>query len=178
VTSHIGQRLIRCGLCDGERWDGVGPCTNVVDGHECGALTPLGAAYDVGGGLDAQLDAGITAAALDIARSLERMAYLVPVFAAQQGFRVAAQRVCSMHDIDHVIMVARPVRDEHERKIEKGLRSMRVNDVVKGQEWSHFAIRGDYMVCPTCGDEFGRSYDELVSVVRPHIKHHKDQDEL
>lgn len=122
--------------------------------------------------------AAVRAAALSIALDLERMAYLVPVFAAQQGFRVSAQRACALYEIDHVLEVGRPVAREHEEKIAAGVRSMRVNDVAKGQEWSHFIIRGDYLVCPTCGDEFGQSYDELVSVVRPHIQRHKDQDEL
>lgn len=173
-----GRRIVRCGRCDGERWDGIGPCGNVVNGQKCEGLTPHGAAHDAGGSIDDRLDAGIRAAALEIALSLERMAYLVPVFAAQQGFRVAAQRACAMHDIDHVIEVARPVRDEHDRKIAAGDRAMRVNDVAKGQEWSHFTIRGDLLICPTCGEGFGQTYDELVSVVRPHIQQHKDLDEL
>jgi hypothetical protein len=127
--------------------------------------------------VEERIAAAVQAAALDIALDLERMAHLVPVFAASQGFRTAAERVCHVHGIDHVLMVARPVARQVELDYENGRRTMKVGNVAKGQDWSDFAIRGDLLICPACGEAFGQSYDELVSVVRPHVQNHKDQDE-
>ena len=126
--------------------------------------------------VDDRIAAAVQEAALTIALDLERMAHLVPVFAAQQGFRVASQRVCAMHSIDHVLMVARPVNVEVEESIRAGTRARKVGDSIKSTH-KDFRIDGDELVCPDCGDRFGMSYDELVSVIRPHVDKHRENDE-
>lgn len=126
--------------------------------------------------VDDRIAAAVQEAALTIALDLERMAHLVPVFAAQQGFRVSAQRVCSAYGIDHVLMVARPVNAEVEDAIRNGARARKVGDTIKATH-KDFRIEGDELVCPDCGDRFGMTYDELVSVIRPHVDKHREDDE-
>lgn len=45
--SSESVRVVVCHACGVERWDGIGPCTNLrSDGTECGALTPKGVAAE------------------------------------------------------------------------------------------------------------------------------------
>lgn len=171
------SRVVRCPECGWERWAGIGPCSNPT----CGALTAEGKAEQnrpTGRKVEDRIAAAVQEAALAIALDLERMAHLVPVFAAQQGFRVASQRVCAMHSIDHVLMVARPVNVEVERAYAEGAKARRVGDVMKA---THKDFRIDWrtgrLICPDCGGDFGTSYDELVSVIRPHVEKHRQEDE-